>query len=174
MTNGYAVLTMKHNMLIPSAGIDESNSGDYYILWPRRPYKSALEILRFLKKKFNVKKLGVIITDSHTTPLRRGVQGIALAYAGMKPINDYRGAKDLFNRTMEVSTLNVVDSLASAAVTVMGEGKEQTPIALITEVHFVQFILGQYKAKSKDTKFEIPTNEDLYGPLLKVIQWKKR
>src|SRR3989344_8996908 len=34
-------LTRKNDILIPSAGIDESNGNGYYVLWPRDPQKSA-------------------------------------------------------------------------------------------------------------------------------------
>ena len=33
-TYGFTI-TMKHNVLIPSAGIDESNGNGYYVLWPQ-------------------------------------------------------------------------------------------------------------------------------------------
>ena len=31
---GYVMLTIKDNILIPTAGIDESNGNGYFILWP--------------------------------------------------------------------------------------------------------------------------------------------
>ena len=33
----HMTLTIKQGMLIPTAGIDESNGDGYYILWPRDP-----------------------------------------------------------------------------------------------------------------------------------------
>src|SRR3989344_4037822 len=53
-------LTIKQGTLIASSGIDESNSDKYFILWPLEPHKSAQEIWNYLKKKHNLKKLGVI------------------------------------------------------------------------------------------------------------------
>ena len=57
-------LSIKHGLLIPSAGIDESNSesGDY-ILYPLDPYSSAQKICDYLKKESSIKELGVILTD---------------------------------------------------------------------------------------------------------------
>ncbi len=170
---GYAVLTYKNKLLIPSAGIDESNIGDYYLLWPKNVEKSVWEIYKFIKKNYRTKNFGIIITDSHTVPLRRGVMGIALAYAGFKPLNDYRGTKDLFGRKFKVSTTNVVDSLAVSAVLEMGEGTERKPLALITDIPYVQFSSTPYKPQDKRMKLEIPWQEDLYGPLLNAIKWKK-
>ncbi len=172
--NRFAVLTVKYNTLIPTAGIDESNAGDYYILWPKQPEKAAWEIRRFLQKKCHVKKLGVIIVDSHTIPLRRGVVGTALSYAGFKPLNDYRGTKDLFGRKFKISTVDIPDALATAAVLVMGEGTERTPAAVISNIPFVTFIPGKYKPKNKHASWVISWEEDLYGPLLKAAKWKER
>ncbi|MFZ4404893.1 MAG: coenzyme F420-0:L-glutamate ligase, partial [Pseudobdellovibrionaceae bacterium] len=74
-------LTIKEGLFIPSAGIDESNSeSDRYILYPKDPFASAQKICAQLKTHWGLKKLGVIITDSHTTPLRRGVTGISLSH----------------------------------------------------------------------------------------------
>ena len=42
--DGHVILTIRNNILIPTAGIDESNSRDYYILWPKDPYHSARSI----------------------------------------------------------------------------------------------------------------------------------
>ena len=162
------MLTIKNNILIPTAGIDESNAGKYYILWPRQPRKTAQDLYQFIKKEYRVKKVGVIISDSHTVPMRRGVLGIAVSYYGFRGLNDYRGTKDLYGRKLEVSTVNVADALATAAVLEMGEGKEQTPLALINDIPFVQFI------SRPDRTLSIGIKEDLYGPLLKSVKWKSK
>ncbi|MCL4366511.1 coenzyme F420-0:L-glutamate ligase, partial [Patescibacteria group bacterium] len=95
---GHILHTIKNNMLIASAGIDESNGAGFYILWPKNPELSARAIWEFLKKKFKIKNLGVIITDSRLVPLRRGVVGIAIGYFGFKPFKDYRQTKDIFGK----------------------------------------------------------------------------
>ena len=87
------ILTIKNHTLIPSAGIDESNGKDYYILWPKNASKEAKRIATYLKKRDGIKKLGVIIADSHTTPLRWGTQGISIGFFGLEPLKDYRGKK---------------------------------------------------------------------------------
>jgi F420-0:gamma-glutamyl ligase len=73
------ILTMRNNTIMPSAGIDESNIKDSYVLHPSDPYKSAEEIWNYLRIKFNIKDLGVIITDSNITMMRKGVSGFALS-----------------------------------------------------------------------------------------------
>lgn len=165
-------LSIKNNILIPSAGIDESNGNGYYILWPKNPQDSANKIRSYLTKKFKIKNLGVIIVDSKTTPLRWGVTGVAVSYSGFNALNNYIGSKDIFGKKFEVEKVNVADALAAAAVLVMGEGNEQTPIAIIEETPFVNF-------KNKNPSVEelkelaIMIEDDLYGQILKSVKWKK-
>ena len=135
----YTTLTTKQGILIPAAGIDESNGDGYYILWPRDPQQTPNAACAYLQRRFRRTHVGVIITDSKTTPLRVRVTGIALAYSGFQPLNDYVGAKDLFEHTLRMTKVNVVDALATAAVLVMGEGSEQTPLAVTAEPPFVTF-----------------------------------
>ena len=158
----YVILTVKNNTLIPSAGIDESNADGYYILWPKEPEKEAKRICEYLKKKFSLKKLAVIITDSHTIPMRFGVMGISIGFYGLNPLKDYRGKKDIFGREIKISRSNIVDALAAMGVLSMGEGNEKKPIVIIREADFVEF--------TNDEKYKeslIPIKEDIYYPLLK-------
>lgn len=171
--NGQILTTIKNNLLVASSGIDESNGKDYYILWPKDPEKSAKEIWQFLTKKFKVKNLGIIITDSRLVPLRRGVVGIAISYFGFKPIKDYRGKEDLFGRKFSMETSNLPDSLATAAVLEMGEGAEQKPIVVISQIPDVEFINKEFKPSSKDEDFEIPLKEDMFAPFLTAVNWIK-
>ena len=164
---GSVMLTIKDNILIPTSGIDESNANGYYILWPRKPFVSAKKIYNFIKKEYKLKKFGVIITDSHTTPLRTGIMGIGLAYYGFNPLRDYRGKEDIFGRKLKMSQTNIVDSLSASAVYVMGEGAEQTPLAIIDNVGDVEF------SEKKFNSLKIDINEDIYSPLLKSAKWRK-
>jgi F420-0:gamma-glutamyl ligase len=157
-------LTLKEHTLIPSAGIDESNAAGYYILWPINSTAAAREICQHLKQKNNLAKLAVIITDSHTIPLRWGVVGISIGFWGLNPLHDYRGQPDIFGRKLTMTQTNVVDALAATAVLIMGEGSEQTPLVIIRGADFVQFTERNMKSE-----FIIPPELDLYAPLLKVF-----
>src|SRR3990167_9436191 len=65
--NPYNVsLTITGGTLVATAGIDESNGGGFYILWPKDPQESANKIRMWLKTRFKLKNVGVIITDSKT------------------------------------------------------------------------------------------------------------
>lgn len=163
---GWVLHTVKNNMLIASSGVDESNGAGFYILWPKDPQKAAKKIWQFLSKKFKVKNLGVVITDSRLVPLRRGVVGLALGYFGFVPLRDYRGKKDLFGREFKMETSNLPDSLATAAVLEMGEGAEQTPLAIISDIPYVKF--GKTFQSIK-----IAEKEDMFYPLLSAVKWKR-
>ncbi|MGA2417985.1 MAG: coenzyme F420-0:L-glutamate ligase [Candidatus Staskawiczbacteria bacterium] len=162
------MLTIKNNILIPTSGIDESNANGCYILWPKNPFASAKKIYNFIKKEFKLKELGIIISDSHTTPLRNGIMGIGISYYGFYPLRDYRNKKDIFGRKLKMSQTNIVDSLAAAAVYEMGEGAEQTPIAVIEDAGEINFEIS-----SKINLLEINIDKDIYAPILKSVKWKK-
>ncbi len=168
--NKQVILTIKNNILIPSAGIDESNANGYYILWPKDSFLSAKKIYYFIKKKFGLKKFGVIISDSHTTPMRTGIMGIAVAFFGFYPLKDYRGKKDIFGRKLKMSQTNIVDSLAATAVYAMGEGAEQMPIAIIEDAGDIKFLEKDF---SKKNPLDISIKKDIYAPILKNKLWKK-
>ena len=156
-------LTIKNNVVMASAGIDESNAAGKIVLLPKNSFRTAHSIRKELKKKYKVKKLGILITDSLTFPLRAGILGVALGYAGFKAIRDYRGTKDIFGRVLKMSRTDVADSLATAAVLLMGEGKEQQPLVVITDVPV------EFTEKINKKELIIPLKDDLYLPLFKRI-----
>jgi putative folate metabolism gamma-glutamate ligase len=165
-------LAVKHNMLIPSAGIDESNANGVYVLWPQDPQKSANSIRGYLCKRFGVSHAGVIITDSRATPLRWGTTGAALSHSGFMALNDYIGKPDIFGRNLTVTKANIRDALASAAVVVMGEGSEQTPLALVENVPFVSF-QDRDPTQSELEDLKISLEEDVYAAVLSRAPWQK-
>ena len=168
----HVTLTIKDNMLIPSAGIDESNSDRQLVLWPADPQGVANQIRRHLSTRFNLRQLGVLITDSKTTPLRWGVTGVAVSHSGFLALNDYIGRADLFGRPLRMTKVNVADALAAAAVLVMGEGDEQTPLAVIHDLPFVQF---QERAPTPQelAALHIAIDDDLFAPLLRSVPWQR-
>ena len=164
-------LSIKESILIANAGIDESNGNGNLILWPKNPHASAAQIWTYLKKKFKLNKLGVILTDSHLSPLRWGTRGIGLSWCGFQPLTNYIGKPDIFDRNLRVTKRNTLDGLAAAAVVVMGEGNEQTPLALIRDVPFVEFTKNPPTEREiKKLKFSI--EEDIYSPLLASASWQ--
>lgn len=157
-------LTIKENLFIPSAGIDESNSenGDY-IVYPKDPSLSAHRIWSTLRKNWEIKNLGIILTDSHTSPLRQGVTGICLSYWGFEPVKNMVGTKDLFGRELQMTKMNLADGLAATAVMVMGEGSESQPLAIITGTDL------KFSETCNPKDLHMPLEQDLYYPFFKKI-----
>jgi coenzyme F420-0:L-glutamate ligase len=155
----YTWLTIKDGMILASAGIDESNANGKLILLPKDSFKSTEVLRKKLKNKFKIKNLGVLITDSRLMPLRAGVVGVALGYSGFKGIKNYIGKKDIFGRKLEMSKTDIADSLATAAVLCMGEGKEQQPLALITNPPIA------FTEKTNKKELLINLREDIYKPM---------
>ena len=171
--NRWTMHTIKHHLLMPAAGIDESNANGFYVLLPKNPKEDAKEICQRSKVQYRVREMGVLITDSRTLPLRRGVTGVALGYFGFSPLNDYRGKEDLFGEQLLLTQTNVADALAACAVLVMGEGSESTPIAVIDDVSFVVFGESQAPSDKPFASLEVEESEDLYYPFLSSVQWEK-
>lgn len=155
-------LTIKNNTFVSVSGIDESNSNGYYTLWPKDPNQLLKKIHTYLTEKNKIKKLGVITTDSHVLPLRRGVTGVPIGFYGFEPIQDLRGTPDIFGRKLKYTQVNLIDPYAAMAVQVMGEGGNQTPIVLIRGAENLKFV-----NKHTYSKIKYPLKEDIYYPILK-------
>jgi putative folate metabolism gamma-glutamate ligase len=171
--NRYGVhLTIKNGFLIPSAGIDESNCQNGYLVYPKAIQMSVVRIWEHIRKKYNLKEVGVLLTDSRTTPLRRGITGQGIGWCGFKPLYNYVGSPDLFGKPLRVSMSNILDALAASAVLVMGEGKEQTPLAVIKNAPKIVF-LERAPTKEEEDSVIIAMEEDIYAPLLTKAIWQK-
>lgn len=162
-------LTVKENLFLASAGVDESNSqSEDFILLPKRPNETASNLQKALSQRFNIRQFGVILTDSRTSFLRYGVTGAAIGSAGFRALRDCVGEQDLFGRPLKMTKINVADALATAAVFMMGESRERTPLALITEIPSdkIEFCAGstQRQLYVPNINGEFPT--DLYWPFL--------
>lgn len=125
------VLTSADGVLAPNAGIDKSNvKKGTVILYPDEPYLIAEQIRRKIFLNFGV-HVGVILVDSRLMPARVGTTGVTIACAGLEPVQDVRGNKDLDGNPLKVTLKATADNLASIANHKMGEGDESTPIAII-------------------------------------------
>lgn len=172
--NGYIALTIKNNTLVPAAGIDKSNSSGKYVLWPADSQKTANQVRAYLRKRFGLNKVGVVITDSGAMPLRFGTLGIALGYSGFSPFKDYADEKDLFGFELKAGRANIAGGLSAAAVAVMGEGTEQTPLAVISEAGFIDFKNKDPTNEELSDYFVAPENDRLFAAFFEGIDWQPR
>lgn len=167
------MLTIKHGVLSINAGVDESNVDQrYYVLLPKDPWTSAAKIWDFCRRHFDVKQLGVIISDSKTMPLKWGVIGTCLSYCGFEGIDNLIGSKDLAGRTLNMTKVNVAEALAASAVYVMGEADEAQPLALIEDLPNVLF-LDRPPTQIEIDQTLIKPEDDAYWPILARAKWKK-
>jgi len=166
------MVTIKNNVMVASAGIDQSNGNGQLVLWPKDVQKSANDIREFLILRWHLKNIGVIVTDSKLSPLRWGVTGVALSHSGFLAIRSYIGKPDVFGRPLKVETVNDADTLAAAAVGVMGEGSEQTPLAIITDIPFIHFV-ERNPTEKESLGSMIDMHHEVFSPILSAVPWKQ-
>lgn len=124
------ILASINGMLAPNAGIDASNAGhNRLVLYPADPHLTAVKLHRSIFLKDGI-RAGVILADSRLMPGRIGTTGIAVACAGMSPVRDMRGEKDLDGKPLKVTFQAIADALASAGNYTMGEGGQGRPFAI--------------------------------------------
>ena len=143
------------------------------MLWPEKLQQTTNELWQFLREHFEVKELGVIVTDSKTMPLRWGVTGTAIASCGFEVLIDKIGQEDLFGKKLEMTQVNVAEAVGIAAAFEMGEGNEQQPLAIVSEV--VQPVVWQDRPPTEQElkNLLIEPADDVYAPILMKVQWKK-
>ncbi|WP_309492956.1 coenzyme F420-0:L-glutamate ligase [Candidatus Hecatella orcuttiae] len=163
-----ALLTLKDSLLLPNAGIDHKNAPrGHVVLLPSNPQRAAERIRGELFLRTG-KKVGVLIVDSHTLPLRLGITGIALGVAGFNAVEDCRGKLDLYGKPLLITRTAVADSLASAANLLMGETGERTPAVIIRGAP----VTLREKANVRET--HISPKECLYFKSFKLKQYYKK
>jgi F420-0:gamma-glutamyl ligase len=166
---GFAIT---HNIMTSMAGIDESNGDGNYVLWPKDPQATVNAARAFLCEHFGVQNVGVILTDNYVRPLRWGVSAVAIATSGIEPVHDLIGEEDLFGRKLVFTKESIQDGLACAAALVMGEGNQQTPIAVATDLPFVTFTRRNPTQAELDAMIIDPA-DDIYEPFLTAVDWQQ-
>ncbi|MEM2999415.1 MAG: coenzyme F420-0:L-glutamate ligase [Candidatus Bathyarchaeia archaeon] len=126
------ITEIKNGMVCANAGVDRSNvEGERNVaLLPKNPDTSAQKIRREIKRLTRC-DVAVIISDTHGRPFRMGEVNVAIGVAGIRPLRDRRGEKDLFGYVLRVKRTAVADELASAAELVIGQANEGIPAAII-------------------------------------------
>jgi coenzyme F420-0:L-glutamate ligase len=157
-------LTIKDGTIMASAGVDESNGDGKLVLLPKDSFAAAEKLRAELIARYDLRNLGVVITDSRLLPLRAGIVGVALGYAGFKGVRDYRGTPDIFGRELKLARTDIADGLATAAVLEMGEGAEQQPLGVITDAPV------EYVETVERDELHIDIEDDLYKPLFDTLK----
>jgi coenzyme F420-0:L-glutamate ligase / coenzyme F420-1:gamma-L-glutamate ligase len=136
--NNSLITETKSGIICANAGVDKSNiEGERNLaLLPRDPDASAQRIRHEIRRLSGC-DVAVIVSDTHGRPLRMGEINVAIGLAGIKPIRDRRGEKDLFGYVLRVKQTAVADELASAAELVIGQTNEGIPAAIIRGYDYV-------------------------------------
>ena len=103
MRKGKLITETKQGLVCANAGIDQSNvpGNTVVALLPEDSDRSA-QTIRQDMLKISEKEVVIIISDTHGRPLRNGEINIALGIAGLDPLRDRRGEKDLFGYTIRI------------------------------------------------------------------------
>jgi coenzyme F420-0:L-glutamate ligase/coenzyme F420-1:gamma-L-glutamate ligase len=148
----------KSGTISANSGVDRSNVlGERNVVpLPKDPNRSALNIRAEIKRLTGI-NVAVIISDTHGRPFRMGEINVAIGVAGIKPIRDRRGEKDLFGYTLRIKQTAIADELTSAAELVMGQADEGIPAAIIRGYTAYQTI-----EKGSTTELIRPKEKDLF------------
>jgi len=157
MGDGKLITETKHGFVCANAGVDQSNvPGERNVaLLPENPDRSAQRIRREIKRLIG-KDVAVIISDTHGRPLREGEINVAIGVAGIRPIRDRRGEKDLFGYVLRVKQTAIADELCSAAELVIGQANEGIPVAIIRGYPHPK------SEEAKATELTRPKEKDLF------------
>ncbi|MFQ5762888.1 MAG: coenzyme F420-0:L-glutamate ligase [Candidatus Bathyarchaeia archaeon] len=132
LRGGRLITRTRHGWVCANSAVDVSNvsGGDVAATLPRNPDASA----RRIREKVHTltgRRVAVVISDTFGRPFRHGQVNVAIGVAGIKPIYDRRGEKDLYGYELQAKEIAVADELASTAELVMGEAAEGVPVAVI-------------------------------------------
>ena len=130
MARGILIVETRHGFICANAGIDESNVAQGFATL--LPIDSDVSAKRICDKISNQSKknIAIIISDTFGRPFRMGQTNHAIGISGLKPVLNYEGTMDSFNRVLRVTAIAIADELASASELVMGKSLK-CPIAII-------------------------------------------
>jgi len=156
MGGHHLIMETHHGFICANSGVDRSNvPGEETVsLLPLDPDASARKI-RDEIKKLTGKDVAVIISDTFGRPLREGAIGVAIGVAGIDPLYDMRGKKDLFGYELKTTLIAIADELASAAELLMGESDEGIPVVIVRGFKYPK---GEYSIK----RLLRPVEKDLF------------
>ena len=136
MNERVLITTTKHGFICANSAVDKSNTaGETVISLPDDPDLSARKIRDHIQEKLGI-KVAVIISDTFGRPFRIGTTNIAIGIAGINPIDDLRGRKDLFGYELRSTIVAIADEVATAAGLSMGQADEGTPVVIVRGLNY--------------------------------------
>lgn len=132
---GVIIVEHRNGYVHANAGIDRSNIPQdaldpQVLLLPEDPDASARALRQGLADEAGIAPQ-VIINDSVGRAWRNGTVGIAIGTAGLEPLHNQVGERDMFGNVLEVTEPAVADELAAGASLVMGQAAQACPVVLV-------------------------------------------
>lgn len=157
MSRNSLITETKNGVICANAGVDRSNiEGERNIvLLPKDSNASAQKIRQKIRKLTGC-DVAVIVSDTHGRPFRMGEINVAIGVAGIKPIRDRRGEKDLFGYVLRIKQTAIADELSSAAELVIGQADEGIPVAIVRGYKY------QTTENASATELTRPKEKDLF------------
>ena len=124
------IVETPQGLVLAAAGVDASNvrSGELALL-PVDPDASARALRDELKSALG-RTVAVVVSDTMGRPWRTGVVDVAIGAAGVRAVEDLRGATDTHGLRLEMTEVAVADELAAAAE--LAKGKlTAVPVAVV-------------------------------------------
>jgi coenzyme F420-0:L-glutamate ligase len=143
-------------LTLAAAGIDRSNlPAESILLLPRDPDASAAELR--VRLTANGLRLGVIVSDTAGRAWRLGQTDHAIGASGVRPLEDYAGARDAYGNELQITAMAVADEVAAAADLVKSKLRGR-PVAVVRGLgHLVS------EAGSSARRLLRDPREDLFG-----------
>ncbi len=132
---GLLIVEQRAGWICAHGGVDRSNvpleeGHEVLALLPVDPDASAARLRETLQARTG-HRVAVLISDSHGRPWRLGTVGVCIGCAGLPPLWDQRGRRDLYGYELLASEECIADELAAAASLVMGQSDEGRPVAVV-------------------------------------------
>jgi coenzyme F420-0:L-glutamate ligase/coenzyme F420-1:gamma-L-glutamate ligase len=120
---GVLICETHHGFVCANAGVDLSNApaDGVAVLLPVDPDASARRLRGELLARGAGEPLAVIVSDTFGRPWREGLVDVAIGCAGLRPLDDWRGRRDLRGRELTVTVNAAADQLAAAAGLLMAK-----------------------------------------------------
>ncbi|WP_067172561.1 coenzyme F420-0:L-glutamate ligase [Microtetraspora niveoalba] len=120
----------RHGFVMAAAGVDASNTErGTILLLPEDSDASARRIRKGVRARSGA-DVGVIVSDTFGRPWRHGLTDVAIGAAGVRPMDDFRGATDAYGNPLRATVTALLDEIAAAAE--LAKGKlAGVPVAVV-------------------------------------------
>ncbi|MFD4136660.1 coenzyme F420-0:L-glutamate ligase [Streptomyces goshikiensis] len=155
------IVENRQGLVMAAAGVDASNTEPgTVLLLPEDPDASAAAIRAGLRAALSV-DVGVVVTDTFGRPWRTGLTDVAIGAAGVRVLDDLRGATDAHGNPLSATVVATADELAAAGDLVKGKAAG-LPVAV---VRGLAHVLGEGRTAAElvrapgDDMFRLGTSE---------------